>query len=608
MLAGGVSPGLQPMNRNNSTSSDVPSSFPINSSPDFSLSSRQTPLFEGTSDALLLEQQGSPQHQHQQHQQQPFKFSDDIVRPLSTLPTVPLHSVTDVFLTQGRGHLKQILSLDLPRLPPALGTLVQPTGAPYNYYTEKLRVDGPDRPVKRGWKPRPGIQVFSTAEHGQAVNRLAVSQDQLFFASCSSDKTVKIWEVAKHASKKAHMRSSLTYSMHKAPVVDCLILDNSHSVVSCSTDGDLHLWRVDVASTVTNRMSSQVMAPTSSSSSSPSSSVEGTTVIKEHDVEQEGGVSNLMSFNTDRASIVMYTTQRGRVHSWDLRSSKEPFSFAVPPEYGSVLSACQSGSKSGYWFCLGTSLGYILLYDLRYNMLSGLWRISTHTPIMKLASSNSIPGVVSTGGPQDALMEGVCLFVASGNNECSIFSIPDGGEALKSFRSRPLSFASLGQERNASEPLPSLTALSPLYRPPLSPVIGDRVLADHHPSVVAMMGRISSHSSYLLTGGTDRRIRFWDYMSSARCFTLSGDPPNHPQSSYDSPSVDGAFGKLFVCHEFSTTPQDLCLSSQLPLREERGLTAPSLGHTDTITDLKSVELPIRMVLSSSKDGTVKGWG
>jgi len=339
--------------------------------------------------------------------------------------------------------------------------------------------------------------------------------------------------------------------------------------------------------------------------------VQGTTIIKEMNVEEEGAVGNLMHFNSDQSSLILFTTQRGCLHSWDLRTSKEPFKYTVPPEFGSVVSTCHSPSKNGVWVCLGTSLGYLLLYDLRFNMLSGLWRISSHTPIMRMAASNTIPGVSAPGylNPETP-SDGAFLFVASGGNDCNIFSIPDGGEAVKCFRSQPLSFSHYDEYQESTQPLHSLITLSPHYKPPISPVVEDprkaEVSSNH--SVQAIMGRIShSTTSFLLTGGTDQQIRYWDFTSAAKCFTISGDLVGQPQSSYDSPSIPGAYGKLVICHEFSTSPQDLCLSSQLPQREERGIVPPSPGHTDTITDLKGIDLPLRMVLSSSRDGTIKGW-
>lgn len=44
------------------------------------------------------------------------------------------------------------------------------------------------------WRPRQGVLVASLREHGGAVNRLALSQDQAFFVSASSDSTCKVME------------------------------------------------------------------------------------------------------------------------------------------------------------------------------------------------------------------------------------------------------------------------------------------------------------------------------------------------------------------------------------------------------------------------------
>jgi len=117
----------------------------------------------------------------------------DIVRPLSSLPTLPIHTVTDLFCSQGRGYLKQITALDIPRLPPALGPLIQPDGSYFSLYKERLNTDTSlDGGRKGDWKPRVNVPVFSTSEHSQPVNRLSVAQDHVFFTSCSDDRTVKV--------------------------------------------------------------------------------------------------------------------------------------------------------------------------------------------------------------------------------------------------------------------------------------------------------------------------------------------------------------------------------------------------------------------------------
>ena len=41
-------------------------------------------------------------------------------------------------------------------------------------------------------------------------------------------------------------RSALTYSQHRGPLSDMVILEDSHSIASASEDGAIHVWRVDM--------------------------------------------------------------------------------------------------------------------------------------------------------------------------------------------------------------------------------------------------------------------------------------------------------------------------------------------------------------------------
>lgn len=83
-------------------------------------------------------------------------------------------------------------------------------------------------------------------EHLAAVHRLAVSPDQSYFASASMDSTVKIWQL-RGLDNAAFPRSSVTYTGHVEGVTDLCVIANSHSVVSASLDGQLHVWRIDLA-------------------------------------------------------------------------------------------------------------------------------------------------------------------------------------------------------------------------------------------------------------------------------------------------------------------------------------------------------------------------
>ena len=254
------------------------------------------------------------------------------------------------------------------------------------------------------------------------------------------------------------------------------------------------------------------------------------------------------------------------------------------------------------WICVGTSEGYVSVCDIRYNIPCKLYEHSAKGPIHRLACCKSIPRVNinanananATGngglglgmGVQGAMSqqtykevmpytEGAYLFVAAGQNESAVWGIPEGGECHKCFRSVPMSS---GRARYVSE-LPYLTDI-PLPRHPRGVIPGTgglrrqqtaRALNQCEPAVKAIIGRISqSGSSYLVTAGTDRQIRFWDFSSPSRCFTISGLELGQPKSSYESPNIENLSNKLHVSYDTALPSSSTLVQAHMPYWENRG--------------------------------------
>jgi phosphoinositide-3-kinase, regulatory subunit 4 len=338
----------------------------------------------------------------------------------------------------------------------------------------------------------------------------------------------------------------MTYSKHGGKVLDAVVLENSHSVATSSESGSIHVWRVD-----------------SSSSGNPS-------VVKSLE-PLEGPVQCLQHYTGDVASVLTYATQRGVIHSWDLRASREPFQYNVRPELGYPMAMVCSPDRN--WMCVGTSRGFIGLWDIRYNVMCKLWRHSANRPISRLACAKASP-TMGLGSS-----EGAYLFVASGKNEAAVWGVPEGGECLKCFRSVPMSAS-----RGTLVPLPHLhditiptSAMTPFHGPHVSSTKFERESA-HEPAVRALVGRISqSASSYVVTAGTDRNIRYWDLTTPNKCFTISGLEPAQPKSVYETPLATGLRGKLFLCYDSAVPSAHSTLQSQLPVREYRGISSPDAG-------------------------------
>ncbi len=43
-------------------------------------------------------------------------------------------------------------------------------------------------------------------------------------------------------------------------------------------------------------------------------------------------------YSTNKECVIMYCTQNGFIHSWDLRMSRETMKLRMPPQLGSITS------------------------------------------------------------------------------------------------------------------------------------------------------------------------------------------------------------------------------------------------------------------------------
>ncbi|CAM9512569.1 unnamed protein product [Ectocarpus sp. 12 AP-2014] len=574
------------------------------------------------------------------------------------------------------------------------------------------------------WRPRQGVLVASLREHGGAVNRLALSQDQAFFVSASSDSTCKVWEL-RGMDHTVNPQSRATYSRQSGRLLDLCMVDNSHSVASASSDGTVHVWRVELAAsassapygsfTMSNTLASGNSTPnaaagggtagggappskTASSrqqhhpglvSSQAGNSVNsrkysgaggggggggggpvdptlaaisataggggggssggvarvgrggsGLRVCGSSMVRcvspREGAVVSVHHFNTELGSPLVYGTRKGGVRSWDLRAREEPWALRAHPELGFLTVIALGTEKT--WLVVGTSRGFVMLWDLRFqarrrlHVLARLWRHSSGGPIHKLATCSRLPPPDAAPGPH--------VIVAAGRNEAAIWDVSTGGACKQCFRVVPpsegpppsaSSRSSRGQDPAAilGAELPVLEEVS-LPSHPNAPALslGAQLSAVRDfssgapqtggdPAIRALVGRISrsERDSYLITGGTDRCIRYWDFQAASRCYMVSGREPFPGRPSprtlqVPGPAPGGKSTVVLYYDEDPPPPSPASLASRTgspAVTLEKGLVAPRSSHDDAVLDVKVTELPTKMLLSGSRDGAVKIW-
>jgi len=534
-------------------------------------------------------------------------------------------AVLDPSLTDNSLLMSKLMTLRVPPLPPRLGVLREADGRAFSFHGQLASTTDTsnDSEFSYEWKPRADSPVASSSpssEHTGPVTRLAVSQDQAFFVSASHDGTSRVWELRQIQESAGGLRSCLSYDGHcstsngkttNARINDAAIIENSHSVVTGASDGAVHVWRVDMVmsmsrkSVISSSGNVDTFARPSVGRYYENAKVSGSSLVRQVD-PQEGEVMAVSHFNTPSASVVAFATQKGSVHSWDLRSAVEPFCLNIKPELGYLTSMAVGDDRN--WLVAGTNRGYLALWDVRFQMMVKLWRHSSGAPVSRLATS--FAQLPSTGEARPL------IFMGCGPNEASVFDVSDGS-CQQCFRvldpelsyvdqsSLPLSCSTLPALQNVRIPsisqdriLAAGTAISGITNGRLTPT---------EPSIYGLSGRVgTSGQNYLITGGSDRTIRYWSFSDVAKCYNVSGIPLSQPRPTFESINT-GRNSRLFLCRPMPFPKTGEVESSKIPRKLQRGAMRPENHHRDAILDLKKVDFPMNGLLSCSRDGVIKLW-
>lgn len=492
----------------------------------------------------------------------------------------------------------------------------------------------------RNWRPRKSVLVAELAEHSGAVTRVAAAQDFSFLASASNDGTVKLWSI-RSMNHSVNQGSRCTYDGQGGVLTDMMVLDNSHSVAASSSNGSVHVFRVDKVNAVGGNFQA--------------------TGLKEIRTE-DSAVMVIDYLNNVSESLLIYATRNGEIHAWDLRMRREAWKLEISPELGYIT--CMTHSLDVSWFAAGTSRGFICLWDLRFLVLIRIWRHSSHRAIHRLKPCLGLPNTLSLDETSVPL-----VFVAAGDGEVAVFDLSIG--ACRAI------FRTLQTQASEAEACRCPTLLHvPIphrSRSVLGSFLGIYGIATafdeiattplgEEPSVRAILCpslHLRGMGDALITGGEDRQIRYWDIRNGKQSYTVCGNgeaksfydnqaAPNdwwrmNPSSSSASAHSNGggrsnalvpsapsgpsapiskpemAWSKLSppiitVCQDtslFSTGGAAAVASGggveSAVTMERRGLVPPSPSHTDCVLDMTIVELNGPMLVSSGRDALIKVW-
>ncbi|KAF5856824.1 Serine/threonine-protein kinase [Aspergillus alliaceus] len=221
------------------------------------------------------------------------------------------------------------------------------------------------RPIKKAsgsetnkvWKPTGGLVVIF-GEHSGAVNRVVVAPDHAFFVTASDDGSVKIWDTSR-LEKNLTPRSRQTYRHSvEAKIKSLTFVENTHTFISGATDGSIHAVKVDYSNVNETARYGKLQ------------------LVREYQLPvTDNGTAEyavwIEHFRVDSQSTLLIATNTCRVLALDMKTMLPVYSLQNPVHHGTPTTFCCDRKHN--WLLVGTTHGVLDLWDLRFRVRLKAW-------------------------------------------------------------------------------------------------------------------------------------------------------------------------------------------------------------------------------------------
>ncbi|ROW09385.1 hypothetical protein VMCG_02588 [Cytospora schulzeri] len=446
--------------------------------------------------------------------------------------------------------------------------------------------------VAEGWKPT-GKMMATFSEHVGAINRVVVSPDHVFFITGGDDGAVKVWDTSRLERNIAHRSRQTHRHAPRAKVLALCFIENTHCFISCASDGSVHVVKVETAfaSGVTRYGKLRL--------------------LREYQLPDDEFAVWCEHFKQETSSVLVIATNRSRILGIDLRTMSLLYVLENPVHHGTPMCFCIDRKRN--WLCLGTSHGVLDLWDLRFKMRLKGWGVPGKSAIYRLCI-HPIKGrgkwVCVSGGTGQGevtvwdLEKTLCreIYRVGGNKEG-----PKGYSPWEVDEDRPEGM--LGRFATNIEP----TATGNADRGVRAMIVGSSSLEGSDQRDV--------RHAFMLTGGSDKKLRFWDLTRIENSTVFSGLQPDEGKPTYSAshPTTamtlnterlprgqttagggegDGRRGTSRRANGTGTGRPTR--STVISVQQQQLLKA----HLDSVLDIALLESPYTMTISVDRSGVV----
>uniref|UniRef100_A0A182JVS5 non-specific serine/threonine protein kinase n=1 Tax=Anopheles christyi TaxID=43041 RepID=A0A182JVS5_9DIPT len=353
----------------------------------------------------------------------------------------------------------------------------------YQRQRELRETNSATLPLPSGWRLS-GTLVAHLAEHKAAVSRMAALKPHTgsLFASASIDGTVRLWDCNKLDGQQSVNRSRQSYHAN-TPLHAVAACDAGQSLAVAGKDGTLLLLKIDTNSSKMALQQARHFEADTRYSTSSSTGELG---------PDDGPVVEMHPLDQGAQSVIVYATLYGALVGWDIRMPDYAWRLQSDLRSGVITTFCIDPSSS--WLTVGTSSGRHVCWDLRFQL-----------PIAEIKH------------PHDARIRRVShhptesswlVSSSQGNSEVYVWNIETGHRQQAYWAS-------------SSPPLSNSNASS-------------------H-SVCALLPGVNDGNAFLMTGGTDQRLRYWDPVNIENCALVVPSARDYAPMNvtYESRLIDG---------------------------------------------------------------------
>ncbi|RAL63956.1 hypothetical protein DID88_003144 [Monilinia fructigena] len=339
------------------------------------------------------------------------------------------------------------------------------------------------------WRPE-GTLVATFAEHIGPIHHIAVAPDHVFFLTGGDDGCVKVWDTGRLERNIAHRSRQTHKHANNTKVTALCFVEHTHTFVSCGSDGSINVVKVDcIQSGGVGRYGKL-------------------RILREYQLSKNEFAIWAEHFKLDTNSVLLIATNRSRVLAIDLRAMTILYTLVNPVHHGTPTCFCIDKKRS--WLLLGTSHGVLDLWDLRFKVRLKAWGVPGATSIYRIRIH-----------PTRGRGRWVCVAGGSGQGEITVWDV-EKTQCREVYRA--------GSSREASknyEPWPVDEDRPEGMLGRFAEALGPTANVSNY-GIRAMITGTDAHDDnrdvkygFVITGGSDRKIRFWDLsrVESSMVFT-----------------------------------------------------------------------------------------